>query len=290
VPAAPDPLLPGEPDARTFDRILGWIGAQFRVLDPVEACERLYAGTLPSRPAVISFDDGYRDNFDVALPLLQRRKMRAIFFVATGFLHGGTMFNDRIIEAIRSCVNGGLAVPLLSHSDPGGLPLGSNAQRQVAIQRILEAVKRLPPAERLQRVVEIERAAGSVSVPRLMMNPEQVAGLYRAGMRIGGHTRTHPILCALDDIDAEREIAGGLEDLTSIVGERPTLFAFPNGKRGEDFDSRHVAMVQRLGCAYSFTTEPGAASSAVGRYELPRFTPWDRTRARFQLRSWRNLL
>jgi len=287
--ATPDPLLRGEPDARMFDNILGWIGAQFRVLDPLEACERLYSGTLPARPAIISFDDGYHDNFTVALPILQRHRMRAAFFVASRFVDGGMMFNDRVIETVRRCPDGALQVPMFAQSDPQGLPLRNDTERRGAIERILGGVKHLPLAERERRVVELEREVGTTPMLPMMMSAEQVKALHDAGMRVGGHTRTHPILCALGDADAYGEIAGGLEDLAAITGERPTLFAYPNGRRGKDFDSRHVAMVQRAGCAYAFTTEPGAAASDSARFELPRFTPWDRSRVRFGLRAWRNV-
>jgi len=285
VPAQRDPLLPFEPDARMFDRMLGWIGAQFRVLDPLEACDRLFDGTLPSRPAVVTFDDGYRDNYTVALPILQRHAMKAAFFVATGFLEGGAMFNDRVIEAVRRCRYGSIRMPGCDET----LGLSNDAQRREAIDRLLGVIKHLPPDERMESVLELEQEAGVGAPLGTMMHADDVATLHRAGMRVGGHTRTHPILLKLDDSQAEREIAGGLEDLASITGERPLLFAYPNGKPGGDFDDRHVAMVMRAGVRYAFTTLQGAAVRTSERLLLPRFTPWDRRRWRFEFRAWGNL-
>lgn len=294
--ADPDPLLPDEPDARVFARIVGWIRSQFRVLDPVEACDRLFDGSLPGRPAVITFDDGYRDNYTVALPILQRHGVKAAFFVASGFLEGGMMFNDRVIEAIRRASGGSISVPGDNGGDSIELPLRDVAERRQAIDAVLRAIKHLPPAERLHRVEALERDAGAASPAGrqpgepMMMTPDQVAGLRRAGMAVGGHTRTHPILLSLPDSEAQAEISGGLDDLASMLGERPSIFAYPNGKPGGDFDERHVAMVQEAGCRYAFTTRAGAADRQASAFELPRFTPWDRERTRFGVRALRNLM
>lgn len=289
TPAEPDPLLPGEPDARMFDRILGWIGAQFRVLDPLEACERLCDGTLPARPAVVTFDDGYRDNYTVALPILQRHRMRAAFFIATGFLDGGTMFNDRVIEAVRRSATSAASVPVDAAGTMQAVPLRDDDDRRLAIERILRAIKHLEPDERMRRVAELEHGLGVVPRGGIMMRADEVSALARAGMCIGGHTRTHPILRVLDDEQAGVEIESGLSDLAGITGARPSLFAYPNGRPGDDFDARHVAMVERSGCRYAFTTQAGAAMGDTHRYALPRFTPWDRDALRFGLRAWRNL-
>ncbi len=280
----PDPLLPYEPDARRFDRILGWIGSQFRVLDPVEACNRLYDGSLPSRPAVVTFDDGYRDNYTVALPILQRHGVKAAFFVATGFLNGGMMFNDRVIEAVRNAPPDSLTMPGTSER----WPLKSLPDRQEAINRVLKAIKHLSPYDRDQRVRVLESELGKHSGPRMMMNPDEVAKLHQAGMRIGGHSRTHPILRALSDDDALAEICGGRDDIEAITGSRPELFAYPNGRYGEDFDDSHAQMVLNSGFHFAFSTHAGVATRASSRAMLPRFTPWDRSQWRFQLRALRN--
>ena len=67
----------------------------------IEGVRGLATGSLPDRAVTVTFDDGYADNAEVALPILQRHGVPATFFVATGYLNGGRMWNDSIIEAIR---------------------------------------------------------------------------------------------------------------------------------------------------------------------------------------------
>lgn len=284
--AEPDPLLPDEPDARMFDRILGWIGAQFRVLDPLEACERLYDGTLPARPAVITFDDGYRDNYTVALPILQRHRMRAAFFIATGFLDGGMMFNDRVIEAVRRQSNSSIPLPGTRNL----LPIGTISEKRHAIDQILRLIKHLPPELRNVRVAEIAGDINQSCNQDLMMKPDDVVELARVGMTIGAHTRSHPILKALNDDESLAEINNSASDLGGILGKRPELFAYPNGRYRQDFDNRHLEMVTRAGFRFAFTTDAGAADRHTQPAAIPRFTPWDRSPISFGVRALRNVI
>jgi peptidoglycan/xylan/chitin deacetylase (PgdA/CDA1 family) len=294
VLASPDPLLPELPDRAAFEHLLGWIGEQFRVLAPLAACEALAAGTLPARAAILSFDDGYRDNLELALPCLQARGWQAAFFVATGYLGDGVMFNDRVIEAVRRTRAARIAWPV-----PGSaaaacgraamLPLETLAQRRVAIESLLAAIKPLPPGPRLEAVARLEDALGAGAVEPLMMSAAQVAELCAAGMTLGGHTRSHPILAALPPAQARTEIEAGRDDLRAIVGEAPRLFAYPNGRQGRDWHPAHAQMVREAGFAFAFATDAGAAGVDADPMALPRFTPWDRSRRRFQLRALCNL-
>src|SRR5690606_40650122 len=68
-----DPTAPRALHAQQFDQMLGWLGEVFNVLPPDEAVERLVRGDLPSRAMVITFDDGYADNAEGAMPVLQRQ-------------------------------------------------------------------------------------------------------------------------------------------------------------------------------------------------------------------------
>ncbi|MET0508511.1 MAG: polysaccharide deacetylase family protein [Burkholderiaceae bacterium] len=287
VPAAPDPLFPYEPDRSTFASILDWIGEQFRVLAPYEGCRRLYAGRLPPRAAMLTFDDGYRDNFEVAMPLLRARGLSAAFFIATGYSGGRPMFNDRIVHAIGGCRRSSLKLPW-----PGGevVTLDGIEARRRAIDRIIAAVKYLPSEARERQVDRLVEATEADAPPDLMMTREQIAALAAQGMEIGGHTRWHPILQSLPAEQAEGEIEQGRADLAEITGRAPRLFAYPNGKSPRDYGPIHRAFVARAGFEFAFTTEGGAASAATDPFRIPRHTPWSRYRPRFGWQAYRNLV
>lgn len=284
----PDPMLPGEMDAQHFDTLLTWIGEQFRVLPPLQACEQLKAGTVPARAAIISFDDGYRDNHDVAMPILKRHGMQAVFFVATGYLGDGVQFNDRLTEVFRDLQGGTLDVSWLGL---GTMPTGTLENRLRSLERVREAAKYLDPEARWRCVERIESACGAptggLRRARIMMTAAEVAALAANGMEIGGHTVMHPILQAVDDTTAYAEIAAGRDALAQILGRAPSLFSYPNGKLNADFGLRHAEMAQRAGFRFAFSTQRGVATPLTDPMLLPRFMPWHADKLRFQLQALR---
>jgi peptidoglycan/xylan/chitin deacetylase (PgdA/CDA1 family) len=289
----PDPLFPDEVDAARFDELLGWVKSWFNVLPLDEAAHRLAEGSLPARAAALSFDDGYADNHDVALPLLQRHQLPCSFFVATGFLDGGRMWNDTLIEAVRLSRLPALDLRGLVDGrgeDLGPQALGDTAGRRAALGRLIERVKYMPPGPRQACVDEIAARAEVKPPDDLMMSSEQVRGLRRAGMQIGAHTVSHPILAKLDARQAADEIGRSRDVLQTLLGEKVGLFAYPNGKPGTDYlPEVHPALVRELGFDAAVSTRWAAARRGDDLFQIPRFTPWDRGRSRFGLRLLRNL-
>jgi peptidoglycan/xylan/chitin deacetylase (PgdA/CDA1 family) len=121
------------------------------------------------------------------------------------------------------------------------------------------------------------------------MTGDQVRSLAAAGMGVGGHTVSHPILARLDDAAARREITGGREVLEAIVRQPVRLFAYPNGRPDVDYRAAHVRMTRELGFVAAFSTAAGAARMGDSIHQLPRFTPWDPTPRRWAARLARNL-
>ncbi len=281
-----DPLLPFEPDQPRFEAQMRWVKYWFNVLPLGEAVRRLSMGTLPARSLAITFDDGYANNYNVALPILQRMGLPATFFVAAGYLDGGRMFNDTVIETVRRYRGEDLD---LSELRLGKYSTRTVAERRAAVDRLLTVVIHLPADERESKVTAIAQHCGT-SLPRdLMMTSDQVATLHEAGMSIGAHTLSHPILPTLNAEAARREIVLGRSRLEEITGAPVELFAYPNGKPGQDYDRTHVRMVRELGFLGAVSTASGVANIRSDVLQLPRFTPWDRSPFKYGFRLMKNL-
>jgi peptidoglycan/xylan/chitin deacetylase (PgdA/CDA1 family) len=262
-----------------------WVRSWFNVLPLDDAARALERGSLPSRALAITFDDGYADNAAVAVPILRQLGLPATYFIATEFLDGGRMWNDTVIESIRRVAKGELD---LSDLALGKYPLASAEQRRAAIGAVIARLKYLAPHERQARVDGIA-ARSMVALPQnLMMTHEQLRSIAAAGMGVGGHTASHPILASLDETTATREIAEGRDTLEGIVRQPVKLFAYPNGKPDVDYTAKHVQITRALGFAAAVSTAAGAARAGDSPFELPRFTPWDRTPVRWGGRLARN--
>ena len=281
-----DELFPQEQDARRFAEVLSWVGRWFQVMPLDEAVLRLGNRSLPERAAAITFDDGYADNATQALPILKHHGMVATFFVATGFLDGGRMWNDSIIEAVR--VYRGKVLDLRDIG-LGVHTLESIDQQRMAIVALLEQIKYLEPARRREAVAFVKETVGAALPEDLMMSSKQVVQLHHAGMQIGAHTCTHPILSRLPDGQAMDEIRSSKQALESLLGDSVNLFAYPNGQPGKDYRAEHARMVKQAGFIGAVTTAPGAVAVHSDMYQMPRFSPWDRGPIRFGVRMLSNL-
>lgn len=282
----PDELDPESPTAAEFERQMQGLRTHFNVISLGEAVQRLRSGSLPARAACVTFDDGYADNAEVAMPILRRLGVPASFFVATGYLNGGRMFNDTVREAIRRVDS-----PAFDFGDLriGTLDLSSAAGKRAAIKKVLGVWRYLPSPERRARADALATNASLPSSSNLMMRDDQVRELRQAGMEIGAHTATHPILSGISIGEARAEIASGRQYLESLLSEPVRLFAYPNGRPRLDYGDEHVDLVREMAFDAALSTAAGVATASSDPFQLPRFTPWARDAFRFSTRLIINL-
>lgn len=282
---APEALRPWDVDTRAFDWQIGLLTRWFNVLPLREAARRLREGTLPARAVSITFDDGYADNLTLALPVLRKHGAHATFFIATGYLDGGRMWNDTVIEALARAPG-----PQLDFNSIGldRYDIAAPAARLDALKKILAKVKYLVPAERVSRSGAIAAMIGQPLPDNLMMTTTQLRELHAAGMEIGAHTVNHPILARVDDATAQREIVDSRDRLRELLGAEIPTFAYPNGRPVTDYGKQHADFVRQAGFEVAVSTAWGAARSTMDPWQLARIAPWDQTPLRFGLRVFRS--
>ena len=280
VLATSDPLAQGDVDAVRFAVQMELLATCFNPLPLSEALERLQCRSLPPRAVSVTFDDGYADNLEVAVPIMRRSGVRGTVFIATGYLDGGIMFNDAVIEAMRQA-----PVRLdLSDLGFGVLDLPDMDSRRASSEKLIGELKYRKPEERRALAMEILERAGGTWPRGLMLTRAQVRELRDAGVEIGAHTDTHPILARIEPTVARDDMARCKQELEAILGEPLRLFAYPNGRPDRDYDARHVAMARDLGFTAAVSTAWGAAYPGCDLFQIPRVAPWDATAGRYAAR------
>lgn len=265
----------GDVDLAAFDWQMRCLRRYFNVIRLDEAVTRLSAGArLPRRAVCITFDDGYRDNFTTALPVLNKYGLPATFFIATAFLNGGIMWNDRIIEAVRVT-----KARILDLTDLGfgAFRLEREQDRVSALATLIDRLKYEDPAKRDRESLHIVDRANVLLRDDLMMLDSHVKELSEYGMEIGAHTHTHPIVRRLSASDLVSEIGRNRAALESITRKEVRGFAYPNGRKDVDFTTRERDAVASTGMHYAMTTDWGCIRAETDRFSLPRITPWDKT-------------
>lgn len=274
----PDPIFPNELDANRFNQIMVWIKSWFNVVSLDAAVKAIKEKNIPRRTAVITFDDGYADNHDVALPILKKHGLPATFFIATGFLDGGRMWNDTIIESVRHCQEQYLDLSILKL---GCHKISTPDQKRAAIEALILNIKYLPTTERDDITECVSKISKMPDVKDLMMTSAQIQALDSAGMQIGAHTVSHPILARTELNNAYIEIGESKNKLEKLLGHKIETFAYPNGKPGIDYLPEHPTLAKELGFSAAVSTTPGVASLSSDLFQLPRFTPWQRKKFNF---------
>ncbi len=267
-----DSLRPDEPTVKEFAALVEGFRQRFDVLHLRDVPD-FVASRRVGHGVVLTFDDGYENNFSLAAPVLDRLDVPATFFIATGSLDRGCMWNDLVIESIRE-----LKVSFFNWHKVGieNAPLQSDADRLRLIERVIARLKYQSLTERTQLARELASMAELSEPPGLMMTPKEVKILDKNPLfEIGAHTISHPILASISDEEAKNEITDGKTNLESLLGRRVDLFAYPNGKPDKDFLLKHVAMVEAAGFELAVTTSRGGVRNGVPPLQWPRQTVWN---------------
>ncbi|MGY1787300.1 polysaccharide deacetylase family protein [Geodermatophilus sp. SYSU D00698] len=245
--------------------------------------------------AAVTLDDGYLDNLEQAVPVLQEFSLPATFFVVADALAGDgrgpveEYWWDRLEHLLLEHGSGGNQLDVQVGRRMLRLDLANADSRRLAYWQLSAALYRQPPAEvrRVVRVLETVRPRAATCMRHRRMTVEQVQRLAEDPMfTIGSHTCSHAALAQLRGEEARRELTQSRDALRAILGESPELLAYPFGAPGT-VTRRNAQEARAAGYHLAFANVAGPVDGA-DPFAVPRITVgrWSVDRLRRAVTAW----
>lgn len=212
--------------AYNFEKQIRFLKKHFNFCYP----EDFFAGKCAKGINVLlTFDDGYKDNFDIALPILKKYDAAAIFFITTNIVGSNDwLWHDKVrFLVFTEALNATLAENQLKRMNQG-------ISVDIALKTKIETV--FPEPQK-----------------RIMMNWEEVKQLYDNGFLIGSHTANHKVLSALDKNEQQNEIESSLYAIKHNLNFQTEHFAFPNGL----YNQTALNILEDNNIGFAYTTKKG---------------------------------
>jgi peptidoglycan/xylan/chitin deacetylase (PgdA/CDA1 family) len=254
------PLLP-----ENFERQVLFLKRHYTLLDLEELVERCCKNSIPRKAVAISFDDGYRDNYDFAFPILRKHGIPATIFLTTSAIDNRQkIWHDRVFDSFR---------------------FATKQSAALILEDVIRRAKGMGSSERLEYVRKIEEQLAP-NIPEEFKTPmlcwRQIMEMSKAGISFGSHTCTHPILSRENSAELRRELVNSKKEIEACLGRNTALLAYPNGQK-HDFSSEVIKETREAGYKCAFTTIMGSNRRTDNLYTLKRGQPWQTDPGMFRL-------
>jgi len=241
-----------------FDRQIAMLKASFSIID-IAALARYHdeGRALPPCPALLTFDDGYRDNLTVAVPILKKHRAHAVFFVSTGFMEERKLFPWEWISAIvtssrRSRID-------VSYPEPMSLGLGDDVSRRMAVRRLIHRTRTWVGLDWTRFAKELaetcespwDRDKEAKAADELILDWAGVRALVEEGMDVQSHGHSHALFPYISADDIHQELSTSRQLLERHLGRPPSAVAYPAGAYPIPGTPRYHA-VERAGYRFGF--------------------------------------
>ncbi len=219
---------------------------------------------LPENSVIITFDDGYRDNYTLAYPALKKYRHPATVFLATGHIGTEELFWwDKV-----DCIIKKSKAKKVSLS---GLGTFSLADRAKAARSIQQKLKKIHERKKNRLIAELAEKL-NVEIPRqknLLLSWKDVREMGRNNISFGAHTVSHPILTKISLKQAKCEILNSKEKIEKMLGKKVSVFAYPNGSE-DDMSDGIDYFLKRNGFIFSLSTVYGSNKIRQPLFRLRR--------------------
>lgn len=258
-----EPLSP-----RSFERQIEYLCRTFELLSLDQLVHYIRGGeSFPEKAAVITFDDGYKDDYLYAYPILKKHHVPTTIFLTAGHIGTDRLFWwDKVSYIVQHT-----SVSHLNLDDVSNYHLESVADKSRISSMIAERLTQLPE-EKKSLLIDKLIAVCQVEIPpdlskELILSWDEVREMDSNGISFGAHSVTHPILTNMPLKQAQAEIIQSKRAIEERLSREVTAFAYPNG----DFNAEIVELVIKSGFVCAVSVLPGKlVSPKDSPYKLSR--------------------
>ncbi len=260
-------------DVSSFRKQIMYLRTHFNVVPFSKAIELVENGKIDKPTAVITFDDGFQNNYDIAFPILREAEIPATIFLSTKFVDtDDTIWFCRLNRAF-----GKTRKPYLDWNGCA-FYIGDPKNKADASARIQSRLKEMPHPRLLKEVRKIISELGDhpdypikADSPYRMLGTDPIMEMVQSGLvEFGAHTHRHTILSNLSLEDKQKELVLSIRRVKELTRKPCELFAYPNG-RAEDYDSETITLLASFGIRAAATTIPGPNSTSTPLMQLRRY-------------------
>jgi peptidoglycan/xylan/chitin deacetylase (PgdA/CDA1 family) len=248
------------PDASAFERQMSYIARRYRPMRLADLITHYIRGEeVPPGAIVVTFDDGFANNYTVALPILRKYGVPATVFLTTGMIGtpDGQLWTERVSRSLWFTTRQSITIPAVR---PSAFSLQSPKAREHASRTVLSVLKRMPPADRNWALAYIEDVCGRPSLTNeereryAFLSWPDVRAMLAEGIEFGSHTVNHPMVATLDDLTLRNEIVDSKRTIERELGTECYAFGYPNGSFA-DFGPRDQRALRQAGyrCALAIS-------------------------------------
>ncbi|HEV8291858.1 MAG TPA: polysaccharide deacetylase family protein, partial [Tepidisphaeraceae bacterium] len=254
-----------------FEAQMDFLAHRRQVISMSELVQRVKNHhTLDAGTVVITFDDGYLDNLQVAVPILQRYRLPAIFYLATNAINQGFLWIDQLHTMFQRRTRHQLRL------ETGSGSLDIPATRSAIYRAIADVLSRADVEQRHFILTSIqEQLQPSAAPPRLMLNWDEARQLNKQypAIEIGLHTADHLDLVANESL-AEEQIERSQLDLERQLGIRAKHFSFPYGRFSVHSQNviRDLGLESAVVAGANCLIDAGSNPFALARISAPQST------------------
>lgn len=232
----------------SFEKQIIFLQKNYKIISLESLVQSLLLGrVIPKNAAIITFDDGYKDNYLYAYPILKKYNIPATIFLVTGHIGTGNLFWwDKIGYAIYYT-----NLNQLNLDGIGIFSLRSEKERMNAILKVIEHIKLIPwecANSLINELYSIAEVNYNVDLGKTcIMAWDDVYEMASNGINFGAHTVSHPILTNMSLDQAKWEILHSRNDLEKRISQDITAFSYPCGYFSDDI----VDVVRKCGFQYA---------------------------------------